>query len=123
MFSRVELTNRLVNILPTEHSTTLDNALSRWWINLRINGGFRLTKHGYQILLDVLELESWNIPTGLTGDLGFRAQLDMDRKISGPYYTDIKGSIILFSAKDAMIYGLYRDFTKWLAVLPRQPQL
>jgi hypothetical protein len=101
--------------------------MATWWVNLRSEGGMRLTRHGYEILREVLDLESWSFdlaePNQSTGAwrarLTKRMILDLDRKLEWPYYLDFdprkkRARIVFFGSQEAMMASLYGDLEQWL---------
>jgi aspartate carbamoyltransferase catalytic subunit len=60
MATKHEITQRLVELLPDSADLTVDQALRSWYMNLRKDGGLRLTDTGYQALI-MLDIESWPV--------------------------------------------------------------
>ena len=92
-----------------------------WWANIRPEGGLRLTRHGYEMLHDVLKMESWELDLTQADRRVFnkRLILDMDRKIEWPYYIDVnarrqKRRVVFFSSREAMMASMYGDLQQWL---------
>lgn len=113
---KLKIASSLISLIPSEHGETVDRAMVTWWCNLRENGGLRLTKHGYNMLHNILKIESWTVdiekPHAL---LTKKLLLSMDRKLKWPYYLDIKNKhMIFFSSKEAMMASLYGDIRTWL---------
>ena len=92
-----------------------------WWANIRRDGGMRLTMTGYEMMHDVLKLESWEL------DLSDRPRpvltkkliLAMDRKLEWPYYLDFnprkkRNRVVFFSSREAMLATLYGDLESFL---------
>lgn len=95
-----------------------------WWANIRQDGGLRLTHAGFEMMHDVLRLESWEL------DLTNRPRpvmtkkliLDMDRKLEWPYYLDFnprkkRNRVVFFSSREAMLATLYGDLESFLKQL------
>jgi len=108
-----QLTKRLLNLLDRDHD--LEQVLRSWYVNIRPNGGLRLTAIGYTVL-QTLDLESWSID--LTGNKPLITKdllLQLDRKLQWPYFLDIKHKkLILFSSREAMLATLYGDLKAFL---------
>lgn len=111
---------RLLPQFPDEDRPTEQHAMLTWWANIREEGGMRLTRHGYDMLHRVLKMESWRVEVPSDNMIGKRQILDMDHKLTWPYY--IKGwsrtkqiEIIFFSSREAMMASLYGDIKQWLA--------
>ena len=106
-----------------------DRAMITWWANIRRDGGLRLTSHGYQIMHDVLKLESWvldlsdgNDTRSSRSSMTKKIILDLDRKLEWPYYLDFNARkkrrrIVFFGSREAMMAAMYGDIERWLASL------
>jgi hypothetical protein len=124
---KLEITTKLISQLPSGYQQNLDEAMMTWWANLRRDGGMRLTVHGYQMLHNVLKLESWQLDLSDQEDSGvFRSRvdkrivLDLDRKLEWPYYLDFNPRkktrrIVFFGSREAMMATMYGDLEQWLA--------
>ena len=89
-----------------------------WWANIRRDGGLRLTHHGYEIMHDVLKLESWELV--LSDGIKKKIVLDLDRKLQWPYYLDFNSRkktkrIVFFGSREAMMATMYGNLEPWLA--------
>lgn len=115
MPSKLEITEKLVGMLESSPALTVDQAMVLWWANLRDNGGLRLTELGLQTFTEELDLESYTVevPKEVLADK--RTILNMDRKISCPYFLDRKRKIMtFFGSRDAMMATLYGNVASWL---------
>jgi hypothetical protein len=113
MANKRELTETLIKLLPGSVSISLDRALKTWYMNIRINGGLRLTDCGY-LAYQLLELDSWTVPIELK-NLNKTGLLALDRKLTFPYYIDYKKKhLVMFSSREAMLATLYGDLKKFL---------
>ena len=119
---KLSITLGLLEKLPEDRHEPWDQALVTWWANIRPEGGLRLTRHGYEILHDVLQYESWSLdlvnPTNIT--ISKRVVLDLDRKLEWPYYLDFNPRkktrrIVFFGSREAMMATMYGDLARWLA--------
>jgi hypothetical protein len=119
--TKLEITKALLESLPLDHDIDLEWALNHWWINIRTNGGLRLTDMGYQCLKS-LELKSYSIDLDPT-TFDRRVMLELDRKMQAPYYIDftkrIPKKLIMFSSREAMMATLYGDIVAWLNTVKR----
>ena len=114
MANKNELTQTLVELLPDSLSVTTEKALKTWYYNIRSSGGLRLTDNGYKAL-QFLEIESWIVPIEIKKNLNKKGLLTLDRKLTFPYYIDLKNKqIVMFSSKEAMLATLYGDLQKFL---------
>ena len=91
-----------------------------WWANIRRDGGLRLTRHGYDIMHDVLKLESWELD--LSDGIKKKIVLELDRKLEWPYYLDFNPRkktkrIVFFGSREAMMATMYGNLEPWLASL------
>ena len=112
--------------IPEHQRETVEQAMITWWTNIRRDGGMRLTTHGYQILHDVLKIESWQLDLSDQEKNGaWRARidkrmiLDLDRRLEWPYYLDFNARkktrrIVFFGSREAMMATMYGDLKKWL---------
>lgn len=119
--TKLEITKVLLESLPQDHGVDLDWALSHWWVNIRANGGLRLTDMGYQCLKN-LSVKSYSIDLDpMTFDR--RVVLELDRKMQAPYYIEfskrIPKKLIMFSSREAMMATLYGDIVTWLGTVKR----
>jgi len=121
---KLEIIQRLMPQVPMEYQQSIDNAMITWWANIRRDGGLRLTNAGYEMMHDVLRLDSWEL------DLSDRPRpaltkkliLEMDRKLEWPYYLDFnprkkKNRVVFFSSREAMLATLYGDLESFLKQL------
>ena len=108
------ITQTVLDLLPDD-KPTLKEALSWWWINIRGEGGYRLSKFGYQSFV-IAELESWSVGMDdIRSRMDKRLLLDLDHKLKYPYYIDYKNKqIVFYSSKEAMMAQLYGSITDWL---------
>jgi len=119
---KLDIVQRLLADIPDALRESIDHAMITWWTNIRSDGGLRLTTHGYKIMHDILKIESWylDIPNGQP--ITKRTLLDMDRKLSWPYYVDSnvrkkRRRVIFFSSQEAMMATIYGDLDSWLRSL------
>jgi len=89
----------------------------------------RLTQHGYHIMHEVLQLESWQMDLSGTdpshpsrSPMTKKIILDLDRKLTWPYYLDFNARkkrrrIVFFGSREAMMAAMYGDLERWLASL------
>ena len=117
--------------IPDDCRESIDQAMITWWVNIRRDGGFRLTQHGYEIMHDVLKLESWSLDLSDPEDkktsrtrIDKRMILDMDRKLQWPYYLDFdvrkkRKRLVFFGSREAMMATMYGDLGQWLASIDK----
>ena len=123
---KLDIVQRLLADIPDALREPEDRAMKTWWANIRPQGGLRLTQHGYYIMHDVLELESWQMDLSesdtsqsLQSKVTKQIILDLDRKLMWPYYLDFnvrkkRRRIVFFGSREAMMATMYGDIKRWL---------
>ena len=93
---KLDIVQRLLVDIPDALREPEDRAMKTWWANIRSQGGLRLTQHGYHIMHEVLQLESWQMDLSGTdpshpsrSPMTKKIILDLDRKLAWPYYLDL----------------------------------
>ena len=126
---KLDIVQRLLPDIPEALREPKDRAMITWWANIRRDGGLRLTHHGYEIMHDVLKLESWVLDLSNSDDtrsprsrMTKKIILDLDRKLEWPYYLDFNARkktrrIVFFGSREAMMATMYGDLERWLASL------
>jgi hypothetical protein len=115
--TRLQLTQRIVALLPDSERISVDEAMMTWWKNIRENGGYRLTNDGYAVLAGVLEFEHWCVEA----PPNHRLMIELDKKLVNPYYIDgKKKQLVLFGSREAMMANLHGDVRRWLELLERR---
>lgn len=116
MPTKSEITSKIIE--STGLDLDLEQALKLWYQNLRPNGGLRLTTYGYKILQSLgIESWSWAWPKD-KGYINKDLLLEMDRKLTYPYYINPKTrELVFFSSREAMMTTLYGDIKSWLKCL------
>ena len=113
MVTKHKLAEQLVKLLPEQESISVSNALSTWFINLRTNGGLRLTEKGLATF-ELLDLEKYTVPVDVKA-INKKGLLELDKKLDFPYYIDYKKKqLVMFSSREAMLATLYGDLQKFL---------
>ena len=119
---KLDIVARLIPQLPEQYQQGVDHAMSTWWANIRREGGLRLTTYGYEIMHDILKLESWELDLRDQERTIFtkRLILDLDHKLEWPYFIEVnirkkKRRIVFFGSREAMMATMYGDLKKWLA--------
>ena len=118
MRDKKKLTQELIALLPDKQRIDIDSAMSAWWINLRKNGGMRLTGPGYHAFVEDLELEHYKYTINDPMLFNQHTILNLDRKMQMPYYIHaVKGvpkKIIFFGSQEAVLVQLYGNLNKFL---------
>ena len=119
MRNKAEITEAILEQLPEEIRLgfkDLDDAMMYFWMNIRDDGGLRLTLNGYNILTKILKMKGYEIdinPAHVTK----RTILQLDRQLSAPYYIAARigdPKIVFFSSREAMMASLYGDIRSYL---------
>jgi hypothetical protein len=121
MLDKAQLTQQILQGLPSDDCPTFDEAFASWWMDSRAVGGMRLTTAGYQAIT-TLDIAMYvfdtplAIPALLPGHL-----LLLDRKLDCPYYLKIgkKQQITLFGSEQALMLTMYGDLGRFLRYLER----
>ena len=118
---KLKMIQHLMPQVPMEYQQSIESAMQTWWVNIRQDGGMRLTDLGYEIMHDVLKLESWELDLADQERQIFtkRLILDLDRKLEWPYYIEVsmkrkRRRIVFFSSREAMMATMYGDLAKWI---------
>ena len=121
---KLELIQGLMPRIPEQQQHSVESAMATWWVNIRRDGGMRLTVTGYEMMHDVLRLESWRLDLADQDHVIFtkRLILDLDRKLEWPYYIEVNirkkiRHIVFFGSREAMMATMYGDLEQWLASL------
>jgi len=106
-------------LLPDTEFCEYHHAMNSWWYNIRKNGGLRLTDTGLRIFKDVLKFEMWSAKISLNEKkINQHILLQLDKKLSWPYYLDNKKQkIYFFSSREATLATLYGDVLTYLSSL------
>lgn len=118
MTTREQLTRRALELLPQQHQIPFDQARHTWWMNTRRRGGFRLSRAGFTVMTEILELEHWRIDIPR---LSLNNILQFDQKLETPYYIDQKaGDLVLFGSREAVMANLHGDVVRWIQLMSRR---
>ena len=113
-----KLTEELVKQLDPDLGITLKRAMHTWWLNIRKNGGMRLTGPGYTVFTEQLDLARYEWSIQDPHQFNQHVILALDRKIQMPYYISatkgIPKKIVFFGSREAVMVNLYGDLQKFL---------
>lgn len=122
MQNKLEITQAILDQLPAEMQAgfkDLNEAVMYFWMNIRVEGGLRLTKNGYEVLTKILKLTGYPVdidPRKITK----RTILQLDRKLTAPYYILSRSTsdpkLVFFSSREAMMASLYGDIGAYLGL-------
>ena len=111
-------TQKLVAQLDPKLGITLDQAKKTWWVNLRKNGGMRLTSVGYTVFTRDLDLARYEFDIPDPHVFDQRVLLKLDRKLHMPYYIastkQIPKKLIFFGSQEAVMINLYGDLLRFI---------
>jgi hypothetical protein len=118
MTLRELLTRRAIEQLPEQHQIPFEQAWHTWWMNPRKRSGFRLSRAGFTVMTEILELEHWRIDVPR---LSLNNILELDQKLETPYYIDQKArDLVLFGSRDAVMANLHGDVVRWIQLMSRR---
>lgn len=117
------MTQAVLAELPTDRRQPLEEAMVTWWMNIRQQGGFRLSDYG-DTAFQLAQIEHNNfvyeIPASATKRDGrwMQIMLDIDQALNVPYYFyrgDKKQIMIrVYDSKTAMLVNLYGTFQEFI---------
>jgi hypothetical protein len=114
MLPRRDIVKRVLDI--SGNTQDVAQAERTWFVDLRRQGGFRLTKAGLNALTQA-DLAAWAVPID-PQRIDKATVVEMNRRIQWPYFIDAKArQLILFNSRDAVMAQLYGDVVKWLESL------
>ena len=117
MRDKNKLTAELVKLLPEPYVVTEAEARALWWFNIKRTGGMRLTKLGYDVFVNQLELDRYEYAVDPFA-INSRMILALDRKLQQPWFIvshkQMPRSIVFFGSKEAMMANLYGDLKRFL---------
>ena len=117
MRDKIKLTAELVKLLPESYVVTEAEACALWWFNIKRKGGMRLTRLGYDVFVNQLELDRYEYTVD-PFSINSRMILALDRKLQQPWFIvshkQMPRSIVFFGSKEAMMANLYGDLKKFL---------
>lgn len=117
MRDKNKLTAELVKLLPEPYVVTEAEARAIWWFNIKRTGGMRLTKIGYDVFVNQLELERYEYSVD-PFVINSRMILALDRRLQHPWFLKtskmMPKTIVFFGSKEAMMVNLYGDLKRFL---------
>lgn len=121
MLNKTLVTQQLIDKMAGDLRVTFDQAMKEWWVNIREDGGMRLTELGY-IAFNVMDLERWEYDLAPHKPLRPSLYLALDQKLTCPYYINSRRipKLILFGSKEAMMLHLYGNIDQYIEMLLRQ---
>ena len=110
-----QLVSKIIALMEPTVAPTVKQAINLWFMNIRPNGGMRLTDYGYDTLIR-MEFEFWPVEVpDLKNQIKPPQLLALDRKIQIPYYIDYRQKrLVFFGSKDAMLMTLLGDLNDFI---------
>ena len=119
---KLEIVSKLIDLVPEARRETVNRAMVTWWANIRSTGGLRLTDHGYCMLHDLLEIESWSVAIeDPRKTLNQQFMLALDQRLTWPYYIS-RTHVVFFSSRDAVMASLLGDLRAWIDLVEPRNQ-
>jgi len=115
---KIRITRAVLEQLPENQQTDIETARKTWWLNIRKEGGLRLTDIG-DMVFKIAEIEYFDFSLvdpnkKLRHTLQFA--IDLDKKIPCPYYLVLKKlpTIRIYDSKVAIMIGLYGNIFDYI---------
>jgi hypothetical protein len=121
MLDKAQLTQQILQGLPSDDCPAFDEAFAAWWMDSRAVGGMRLTTAGYQAIATIdIKMYVFDTPLAIPALLPGHLLL-LDRKLDCPYYLKIgkKQQITLFGSEQALMLTMYGDLDRFMRYLER----
>ena len=116
MQNKQQLTQQLLNQLPSDDRPSFEQAINSWWQDPRDDGGLRLSISGYDafkfLAIEQYEFEFLKV-------LSPSLLMTLNRKLDCPYYIKAGKTprLIMFGSQQAMMYAMYGNLEKFLRYL------
>jgi hypothetical protein len=115
------ITQSVIKELNDNSIWNYQDAMKKWWMVTRPDGGYRLTDQG-DLAFRYAKIEFYNYDFKLDSNMGWNIYLlEMNNKLKCPYYIGVnkvedskKPFIRLYDSKIAMLVGLYGNINTYL---------
>lgn len=99
----------------TINEVTLKEYMPLWWQNTRVKeqGGLRLTDEGLRIVIEELQLSTYDVPYPADFELTTQTIIFLDKFIDCPYYMGRKGITVLNEKKALELHLFSGDIRKY----------
>jgi hypothetical protein len=116
MQNKQQLTQQLLNQLPSDVRPSFEQAIKSWWQDPRDDGGLRLSISGYDVF-KFLAIEQYEFE--FLKVLSPSLLMTLNRKLDCPYYIKAGKTprLIMFGSQQAMMYAMYGNLEKFLRYL------
>jgi len=117
------VTQKIVKELNDDSLYTYEEAMKKWWMVPRLDGGLRLTDIGdLSFRYAKIEFYNYDFPIISSNGNGWHSYLlDLNKKLKCPYYIGVnkvedskKPYIRLYDSKIAMLVSLYGNISEYL---------
>lgn len=123
-YTKRKITQALLNQLPDDKKIDIKNAMLSWWLDVRNEGGLRLSEYGYKIFT-YLEIEKFEFVLDIKNTTiedkaisHMSLMLDLTNKLPCPYYVGRRKPnepyVAVYDSKIAMLIGLYGNIFEYL---------
>lgn len=104
---------KTLNIAVTE--ATLKEYMPQWWQNTRSKdtGGLRLTDEGLRMVIEDIELSTYDVPYPVDFELTTQTIIFLDHFIDCPYYMGRRGITVLNEKKALELHLFSGDIRKY----------
>jgi hypothetical protein len=120
--NRESITKKIIEELDKDSPMwSYEDALKKWWMVPRLNGGFRLTDIG-DLAFRYAKIEYYNYDFTVDSTSGWHSYiLDLNKKLKCPYYIGVnkvndskKPFIRLYDSKIAIMVSLYGSINEYI---------
>jgi hypothetical protein len=113
-----KIVNAVLKQLPEQLRIPEDEAMISWWLNIRKEGGLRLSDVGDQIFRTVgIEYFEFSLDPD-THESWVHVMIDLNNKLIAPYHIALVSkklpTIRIYDSKIAMMIGLYGNIFEYL---------
>lgn len=113
-----KIVNAVLKQLPEQLRIPEDDAMNSWWLNIRQEGGLRLSDMGDQVFRTA-DIEYFEFPMNpSTHESWVHVMIDLNNKLKAPYYIALLSKktplIRIYDSKVAMMIGLYGNIFEYL---------
>jgi hypothetical protein len=113
-----KIVNAVLKQLPEQLRIPEDEAMISWWLNIRKDGGLRLSDVGDQVF-KMAGIEFFEFPMDPdTHESWVHVMIDLNNKVKCPYHITLISkklpTIRIYDSKIAMMIGLYGNIFEYL---------
>ena len=121
MLSKADYTQKILEQVPEQARIEFDYAMQAWWQDIRPDSGLRLTYAGFKAFKQV-GIVGYEFAVPATVLAKPKQLIALNKKLTCPYYLSIgkDPKVVLFGSKEATVYSLFGDITKFVNMLSRE---